>query len=179
MTHSELLAALVDKIPKMNKFDLEILRDIIAGIALKDNSLYDFYKEVTTSNSFIDVALIKKVSEKYSVPVMYREHIDERFDKFKENLKTVCALNRKRIDSGKEPGYDPDKWLKDRKPMFSSTEKRTIEKIGGLEKLCSSMLNVGFFDYLKTLFEESATDVSKVKYALMMDGKNKPKQIGG
>jgi len=179
MTHSELLAALVDKIPKMNKFDLEILRDIVAGIALKDNSLYDFYREVTTSNSFIDVALIKKISEKYSVPTMYREHIDSRFYAFKENIKTVCALNRERVKSGKKPGFNPDKWMKDGKPMFSSTEKRTIEKIGGLDKLCESMLNVGFFDYLKTLFEESATDVSKVKYALMMDGKNKPKQIGG
>ena len=177
MTHNELMAALVDKMPKMNTFDLEILKDIIAGIALRENSIYDFYRDVTTSGSFIDISTIQKISKNYTVPSMYREHIDTRFDMFKENVKIVCYENSKLVSHGKRPGFDPNKWLRNKKPMFGSTEKITIDKANGLDNICNGIMNVGQFDYLKKLYEESATDVSKVKYALMMKSPNK--RIGG
>lgn len=168
MTHSELLVALMDKIPKMNAFDVDILEDIIAGLALKDNSLYDFYKEVITSSQFVDIALIEKIAKKYSVPNMYRSHIDNRFEEFKMNIKSVCVENKNLVLNGKQAGLDPSKWFKDKKPMFASTEKMVIERVGGIESICNSIMNVGYFDYLKTIFESAATDVSKIKYAQMM-----------
>jgi len=172
MTHNELLVILIDKMPNMNVFDIEILKDIVAGIALKGDSLYDFYRELTTSGEYLDVALVKKIAEKYSVPKMYKEHIDSRFLLFKENIKIVCTENAKAVLEGKRPGLNPDRWLRDKKPMFGSTEKITIKKAGGIQSICENIMHVGHFDYLKKLFEESATDVSKVKYALIMK-KNK------
>ncbi len=168
MTHNELLVILMDKMPNLNVFDIDILKDIVAGIALKENSLYDFYRELMTSGEYLDIALVKKIAEKYSVPRLYKKHIDDRFAKFKENIKIVCIENTKALNNGKRPGLNPDRWLRDKKPMFGSTEKITIEKAGGLESVCKNMMHVGHFDYLRTLFEESATDVSKVKYALIM-----------
>lgn len=176
MTHTELLAILMDKIPKMNEFDIEILKDIIAGIALKDSSLYDFYREITLKSDFVSIALIEEVAKKYTVPQMYRDHIDQRFNTFKNNIKIVSDKNNNMISLGEQEGINPDKWFADGKKMFSSTEKLTIEKAGGLSKIRTSLTNVGYFEYLRKLFEGSATDVSKVKYALMM---KKNKQIEG
>jgi len=177
MTHNELLAILIDKMPKMNSFDVDILKDIVAGVALKDNSIYDFYRELTTSGNFLDMALIERIAKNYTVPSMYREHIENRFDSFKNNIKTVCLKNKIAVDTGKKPGYKAERWVKDSKPMFSSTERMTIDKAGGLQIMCRNIMKVGQFDFLKSLFEESATDVSKVKYALMMQ--SSVKQLGG
>ncbi len=177
MTHSELLVSLIDKMPKMNIFDMEILKDIIASIALKDDSIYDFYRDITTSGSFVDIASIERIAKSYSVPSMYRTHIDRRFDDFKSNIKNICIENKLIIMDGRMPGLNPDNWFKNKKPMFASTEKLTIEKAGGIRNICDKMFNIGYFDYLKILFEKSATDVSKVKYALMM--KTPHKAIGG
>jgi len=177
MTHKQLLEVLVNKITNMNKFDVVILKDIIAGLALKGDSIQDFYREITTCGKFLDLALIQNIAKKYSVPSLYSDHIDSRFGLFKENIKVVCSQNPQFSMENKRPVLNPGGWLRDKKPMFGSTEKATIEKAGGLEKICSQILNVGYFDYLRTLFEESATDVSKVKYALMI--KDVTNQIGG
>lgn len=177
MTHSDLVDVLADKISKMNEFDMDILEDIVAGIALKDDSLYQFYRELTTCGRYLDIALVKEISEKYSVPSLYRSHVDKRFDLFKENIKIVCTKNKELVSDHKRPGLIPDRWLRDKKPMFGSTEMTTIEKAGGLGSICDKFLMVGQFDYLKLLFEEAATDVSKVKYALII--KDTQKKIGG
>lgn len=177
MTHNELLATLIDKIPKMNVFDVEILKDIVAGIAKKDNSLYDFYRELSTSGEFLDIALVEKIAQKYTVPSMYREHVDKRFDLFKENLKIVTLKNKEAIADGKKEGLNPDNWVRDGVKMFGSTEKHAIEKAGGLGSIRASIMNFGYFEYLKSIFENSATEISKSKYSLIM--KNNQKQIGG
>lgn len=177
MTHSELLVSLVDKMPKMNTFDMDILKDIVAGVALKEESIYEFYREVTTSGAFVDMALIERISSKYSVPSMYRKHIDSRFDLFKSNIKRVCVENKQLVEEGKNPGFNPIHWEKNNKPIFGSTERITIEKAGGLEDICQEVFNVGYFDYLKKLFESAATEVSKMKYSLII--KSQPKAIEG
>lgn len=168
MTHVELLFALTKKLPRLNREDGEILKGIVSGIAKKDDSLFKFYEELSTSENILSLPTIKKIAEKYSVPELYKDHIDARFNEFKINIRHVCTKNIELETIGKQPGLDPDKWKKNKRNMFSSTEKITISKAGGLGAICRSMHNVGYFDYLRKLFSEAATEVSKLKYSLLM-----------
>ena len=173
MTHVELLFALTKKLPRLNREDGEILKNIVSGIAQKNDSIFRFYEELTTSNGILNLQIIKKTSENYSVPKLYGDLIDNRFKDFKMNIISVCAKNKQRIADNKNPGYDESKWMKSGQRMFSSTETTTIEKAGGLENMCISIHTIGYFDFLRKIFLESATEVSRAKYSkLIQSGKN-------
>jgi len=171
MTHIELLSALMKKLPRLNREEGEVLKNIVSEIAKKDNSLFEFYEEVTTEKDILSLPVIKRIAEKYSVPELYKDHIRERFLEFKQNIMMVCDTNKNLVSKGRSPGLDPDKWMKGGVSLFSSTEKKTIETAGGLEMICRSIHNVGYFDYLFKLYKKSATEVSKIKYSLLMSGK--------
>ena len=169
MDHRELYKIFLKMLGKdMNTYDRDILKNIIAGLADKDDSLVRFYEDVTTSGKFIELSLLKNIAQNYSVPTIYEDHIQERFSKFKANLKIVYATNSSRKDSGLKQGFITEKWMKDKKPMFGSTESLTIETAGGLKKIAQGMHNSGYFEYLFKLYEQSATNVSKVKYSLLI-----------
>jgi hypothetical protein len=168
MTHVELLFALTKKLPRLNREEGEILKNIVSGIGKKDDSLFRFYEELSTTDGILNLATIKRIAEKYSVPNLYKDHISSRFSEFKENIRAVCNKNNELSASGRRPGLDPDKWVKNKRSMFSSTEKITISKAGGLDTICHSIHNVGYYDYLKKLFMEAATEVSKLKYSLLL-----------
>ena len=168
MTHVELLFALTKKLPRLNREEGEILKNIVSGIGKKDDSLFKFYEELSTTDGILNLASIKRIASKYSVPELYKDHISRRFDEFKENIRAVCNRNNEMSAAGRRPGIDPDKWMKNKRSMFSSTEKITISKAGGIEKICQSIHNVGYYDYLRRLFSEAATEVSKLKYSLLL-----------
>jgi len=172
MKHIELLSIIQDRL-KLDKIDEKILKDIIAGLADKDDSIFEFYTKLTTAAEYITLPLVKKLAEDYSVPKMYEDHIEKRFEEFKANLKTVYTLNCKSKEEGRSPGYIPSKWLKSKAPMFGSTELMTIDKVGGLESIGEGMFTVGYFDYLKKIFKESATDISKLKYSNLIKASDK------
>jgi len=168
MTHFELLAILKKKLPKLNRPENQILKETIAGLGDKDNSLYRFYKELSTNGYFLDLANIEKVAKNYSVPILYKDLINSRFDKFKLNLKSICQKNQILIDEGKKPGYDPTKWIINGRNMFQTTEEKTINHVGGIEAISKSIYTIGYFDYLKKVFLESATETSRLKYSLLL-----------
>ena len=170
MTHSELFFAIKEKMVGLNEYESDALMDIISKVADKGDSLRRFYIEVITSAEYPNLPTIKKIAEKYSVPKLYAAHINKKFNNFLSNIHIVCKENNDRIFKGLKPGEDPDKWLKNGVPMFGSTEKLTINKAGGLIKICSGIHTSGYTDYLEQLFQESAVDVSKVKYAKLISG---------
>ncbi len=168
MTHIELLTLLMKKIPRLTREEGEILKNIVSRIANKNNSIFDFYEEISTSEGIVSLYRVKTVALKYSVPTLYKEHIESRFDTFRKNIRIVASMNSELGASGKALAFDPDKWMKNKLRMFSSTEKMVIESAGGLEIICNSVHNVGYFDYLKKLFTNSATEISRLKYTSLM-----------
>jgi hypothetical protein len=168
MTHVELLFALTKKLPRLSREEGEILKNIVSGIAQKGDSLFKFYEELTTTESILSLPVIKRISEKYSVPSLYKGHINERFSEFKKNIRAVCVKNKELADNSRAPGLDPDKWLKNKRAMFGSTEKITIENAGGIETICKNIHGIGYFDYLSKIFSEAATEVSRLKYSKLL-----------
>ncbi len=168
MTHIELLTLLVKKIPRLTREEGEILKSIVSKIADKDNSIFNFYEEVSTSDGIMSLYKMKKLSEKYSVPELYKGHIDSRFDNFRKNLRIVTSRNTELKRLVRPLALDPDKWTKNKLRMFSSTEKMVIDEAGGLSNICDSIHNVGYFDYLRKLFADAATEVSRLKYTSLM-----------
>lgn len=168
MTHVELMSTLKKQLPKLNKAEGEILRELVSSIGEKDNSVYRFYEELSTNGVILGLPNIKKVAQNYSVPALYKDLIESRFDKFKMNLKAICQKNADIILAGKEPGFDPAKWTINGGKMFQTTETKTIQNAGGIETICTRIYTVGYFDYLNKLFLEAATETSRLKYSLLL-----------
>ena len=148
--------------------ETDVLRDIIAGIAKKGDSVFRCYSEILTSNDFVTLSGVKRIADKYSVPELYEDHINKRFQDFKTNLKTVCRINHEKSKINVVQGFHVDKWKKGGVQMFGSTESITITKAGGLETMCREIHSVGYFEYLMKIFKESAIDVSKRKYSSLI-----------
>jgi hypothetical protein len=165
MTHSEVFFALKERIPGLDKYETEALMEIVSTLGSKGESLRQFLMEVITEKEYPTLPLIKKIAEKYSVAALFEDHIEDRFNEFRDNLFIVCEENQKRISAGKSPGLDPDKWTKNGLSMFKSTEKIAIETIGDLQAICTNLHKPGYTDYLKKIFKDSATKVSSIKYA--------------
>ncbi len=168
MTHLELLSMLKKQLPRLNRAEGQILKEIIAGLGDKGDSLYLFYKELSTNGNILGLPNIKKVAENYTVPLLYKDLIDSRFDKFKKNLKVICLKNHDRETKGEKPGLDVNRWTIGGVEMFQTTEKKTIKHVGGINNICEGINTVGYFDYLKKTFLESATETSRLKYSLLL-----------
>ena len=172
MTHSELFFTIEERMAGLNEYESDALMEIVSKVADKGDSLRQFYIEVITANEYPNLPEIKKIAEKYSVPKLYASHINKKFNSFLDNIRIVCKENENRILSNKKPGLDPTKWTKNKVPMFSSTEKLTITKAGGLQKICKGITTSGYSDHLEQLFKEAAVEVSKIKYAKLITSSN-------
>jgi hypothetical protein len=151
----------------------EVLNNIVSSVENKHDSLFKFFEELATTDGFLSLAIIKRVSEKYAVPVLYKDLISDRFIEFKSNIRMVCIKNKEMESKNRNPGLSPDKWIKNGLQMFSSTEKMTIESIGGLDVICRHIHDIGYFDYLFKVFKESAVNVSQIKYSLLLNDESK------
>lgn len=171
MTHIELLTLLVKKMPKLTREEGEILKNIVSKIAIKGDSLFEFYEELCTTNGILNLSTVKEISQKYSVPELYKDHIHSRFNEFRKNIRIVSSRNAILKQNGKPMALDPEKWTKNKLRMFASTEKMVIEKAGGLEEIGLHIHDIGYFDYLEKLFLESAIDISRIKYSSLLNGK--------
>jgi len=171
VTHSDVFFALKEKFVGINELESDALMEIVSSVGDKGDSLRRFYIEVITSSKYLDLPTVKTISDKYSVPKLYASHISSKFDNFVTSIRLVCKENASRKMSGKPIGENPDGWTKNGVPMFGSTEKLTINKAGGLAKICGAMNTPGYTDHLEDLFKESATDVAKIKYAKLIKGK--------
>jgi hypothetical protein len=178
ITHALIFKNIKSKLPKdLSELDSEILKDIVLKVGDKDGSLASFYRDVSLYDGFLTLGAINKMAEKYLVHVIYKDYIDKNYAVFEDRLLAIerkaSELNAENI----EVSFELDAWAIQGKQMFSRTDLLTIEKLGGLKTVTSKLYELGYRQYMRRIYSESADERGTAKYTLAFE--QELRQIGG
>ena len=178
ITHALIFKNIRAKLPRdTSELDSEILKDIVLKVGDKDGSLASFYRDVSLYTGFLTLGAINEIAEKYLVHVIYKDYIEKNYSVFENNLLAIERKSTEMKERDIAVSFNFDAWATPGKQIFSRTDILTIEKLRGLETVVSKIYELGYRQYMKRIYSESADERGTAKYALAFE--KELKRIGG